>query len=222
MSIRTNDFVIFPKDSGNGVKVDTSAPTYAWADLLGTIHSKNASTEPTFSAYNGSLFAYKFPATHGVKELFNEYHLPHDYVPGTDIYIHVHWSQIVVDTGGAAGVPGVVKWYFDVINAKGHGVAGSAARGAFSSVVTTSITQQGSTTQYGHMIAEVQLSSSSPSASQLNTANLEVDGLILVRLYRDANDAADTLDQSPFVHFMDIHYQSTGIGTKQKAPDFYV
>ena len=43
----------------------------------------------------------------------------------------------------------------------------------------------------------------------------------MVRLYRDASDAADTLDQDPFVHYVDIHYQSTGMGTKDKNTPFY-
>jgi hypothetical protein len=42
-----------------------------------------------------------------------------------------------------------------------------------------------------------------------------------VRTYRNAADAADTLDQAPFLHYVDIHYQSTGIGTKQKSPPFW-
>jgi len=71
------------------------------------------------------------------------------------------------------------------------------------------------------MLAEVQLSASSPSASQLDTDDLEPDGIILVRCYRDPGDASDTLNQVPFLHYVDINYQSAGIGTKQKAPVFY-
>lgn len=72
------------------------------------------------------------------------------------------------------------------------------------------------------MIAEVQLSATSPSGSQLDSDDIETDGVILVRLYRDPADAADTLDQAPFVHYCDIHYQTTGIGTKQRnGPGFW-
>lgn len=221
MSIRTPDFLVFPRTSGLGIKVDDVAPAFPWADMIGDLKDRSPATAPVYSAYNGNMWAYKFPTAVGTKEMFIEFHIPHDYVPNTDLYIHAHWSQITVDTGGVAGVPGNVKWYFDLTYAKGHGVAGGTARGAFSSLITTSITQQASATQYGHMIAEVQLSAASPSASQLPTANIEVDGIILARIYRDASDAGDTLDQSPFLHFVDLHYQTTGIGTKQKAPDFY-
>jgi hypothetical protein len=71
------------------------------------------------------------------------------------------------------------------------------------------------------MLAEVQLSAASPSAAQLDSDDLEPDGIILVRCFRDPGDAADTLDQVPFLHYVDIHYQSTNIATKAKIPNFY-
>ena len=37
----------------------------------------------------------------------------------------------------------------------------------------------------------------------------------------DTTDAEDTPDQDPFCHEVDIHYQSTGMATKNKAPNFY-
>lgn len=215
-SLYLNDNLILSKTSGEGIKVDVSTPTFPWRDLLGEIHIHSVgANDPSFNVYRGSLRQFEFNSV-GTKEVYNSFHLPHDLVPGSNIYIHAHWSQIVVDTGGTAGVPGNVKWYFEVSYAKGHQQA------AFSAPITTSVVQQGSTTQYMHNIAEVQLSATSPSASQLDSDDLEPDGLLLVRTYRTAADAADTLNQNPFLHYVDIHYQSTGIGTKQKAPNFYV
>ncbi len=154
-------------------------------------------------------------------EAFSEFHMPHDWVPGSDIYIHAHWSQTTADTGGGGAVPGVSKWYFDVTYADGHGTAGGAAD-PFFAPITISVTQQGSTTAYGHMIAETQLSSNGGSGGTLlDSSTLTVDGLILLRIYRDPTDVSDTLNQDAFLHYVDIHYQSTNIGTKQKAPDFY-
>jgi len=51
----------------------------------------------------------------------------------------------------------------------------------------------------------------------LDTNDLEDDGLFLVR----ADLATSTSTDNPFLHFVDIHYQSTGIPTKNRAPDFY-
>jgi len=220
--------VIVPKTSGKGIKVDTASPTFGWRDLLGDIKTRpaaggGAAALPDYVAYRGSIYGYRFgtnaPNNHE-HEAFVEYHIPHDYVPGSDLFLHLHWSQIVVDTGGAAGVPGVSEWFWDVTYAKGYGTAGGAAD-PFIAPITTTCTQQGSTTQYGHMICEVQLSATTPSASQLDSDNIEVDGLLLVRVYRDPGSANDTLDQDTFVHFCDVHYQSTNMATKDKNTPFY-
>lgn len=204
--------VILPKTSGSGVLIDNG---YAWADLLGDMKSRSPSTEPSFAQYNGSIYAYRFPTATGVKEMFVEFHIPHDYLPNSALHLHAHWSQNVVDTGGSGSVPGNCKWMFDFTYAKGHG------GGAFSTVVSSSVVQQASAVQYTHNIAEVQISSLTPNGNQFSSSLIQVDGLLLVRVYRNSNESDDTLDQPPFLHFVDVHYQSTNVGTKNKAPDFY-
>jgi len=216
--------VVLLKTEGVGLKIDQAAPTFGWMDLLGDIKTRpaaggGAAAQPDFAVYRGNIYGYSFNTAH-LHECFVEFHLPHDYVTGTDIFLHAHWSQNVVDTGGAAGVPGVCVFQWDVTYAKGHGTAGGAAD-PFIAEVSAENTQQGSTTQYGHLIAELQMSAASPSASQLDSDNLEVDGLILVRMFIDPAHGTYTLDQNPFIHYIDIHYQSTMIATKQKAPPFY-
>jgi hypothetical protein len=72
------------------------------------------------------------------------------------------------------------------------------------------------------MITEVQLTTSGGSATQWDTSLIEVDGLILGCLTLTAIPTiTGGVVNEPFVHHIDLHYQSTGIGTKQKAPDFY-
>ena len=213
--LTVGDNLTLPKTAGKGIRVDKVSPTFGWHDLLGSITVRTIGVnDPTFAVYRGSIRQFQF-SNAVMNEVFTEFHIPHDYLPGSDIFIHAHWSQIVVDSGGPAGVPGDIKWSFDVSFAKGHNQA------AFIAPVTPTVVQTASGTQYQHMIAEVQLSAAAPSASQLDSDNLEVDGIILVRGWRNPADAADTLNQQPFLHFIDIHYQTTNIGTKQKAPDFY-
>ena len=225
--------LILPKTSGEGIKVDNTTPTFPWHDILGSISTRptaggGATATPDYVVYRGNIYGWRFGTTapdNHLHEAFVEYHIPHDWLPGTagaglSAYIHVHWSQIVVDTGGGGAVPGVAKWYFDITYADGHGTPGGAAD-PFISPITVSVTQQGSTTQYGHMIAEVAFANDGGTGGLLDYNTIQVDGLILVRIYRDPTDVADTLNQNTFVHFVDVHYQSTGIGTKQRAPNFY-
>lgn len=213
--------LVLPKTQNYGIFVDTTTPTYAWKDLLGEIVVRGiGANDPDWAVFRDTIRQYRW-TNGGMREVWNIFHIPHDYVMGSDVHLHVHWDQAVVDTGGPAGVPGNVKWYFDITYAKGHGTPGGAAD-PFNAIVTASVVQQGSTTQYGHLIAEVQVSNAGGDASHIDRARLEPDGLMKVRLYRDSGDAADTLNQDPFVGHLDLHFQTTNVGTKQKAPPFWV
>lgn len=223
-----NGSLTLSKVAGSAVKVDKVDPSYTWQDMLGSIETRpaaggGASAIPDFVLYRGMNYQYRWgtvaPNNH-LHEAFINYHVPHDYVPGTDLFVHVHWSQATVDTGGPAGVPGNVVWYFDITYATAFGTPGGAAD-PFNAPITQTVTQQASTTQYGQMLAEVQFTNAAGDATHIANSRFAIDGIIQIRLYRDPADAGDTLNQDVFVHEMDVHYQSTNIGTKSKAPDFY-
>lgn len=188
---------------------------YGWRDMLGSpVVRAIGANDPVFAVWKGTIRKYQF-SNALMNEMWFPYHIDHDYKPNSDIFIHVHWSQAVVDTGGPAAAPGDVKWQFEVSYAKGH------QQQAFIANINTFVVQTADSTVYEHMIAEVQLSAASPSASQIPTADLEPDGLIEVRMFRDPADVADTLNQAPFLHYVDIHYQSDRVNTRNKAPNFY-
>lgn len=212
MSIRTPDFVIFPKASGNGIKVEKAAPTFGFADIIGDQFSKNTgATKPTLVAYNGVINSWQFAAG---DEAYITFHIPHDYVKGTDIFLHIHWSHI-----GTLVTGGTLTFKATSIYSKSHNQAafpGTPASGTFAGTA--------STTQYQHILSEVQYSASSPSGLQVDTDLLEPDGVIEMTFEVDANNITVSSGgvPDPFIHYVDIHYQTTGlIGTKDKAPDFY-
>lgn len=204
-----NANVIFQKASGNGIKIDPASADFGWADIIGDQFAKNTGgTKPTLATYNGAVNSFQFAAG---DEAYLTFHMPHDYVPGTDIYIHVHWSHTsTLVTGGS------LTFKLTSIYSKGHNQA------AFGAPVSGTFTSNASTTQYQHIIEETQYSASSPAGLQLDTDDLEIDGVIEVTFEVDANNITSSgAVPDPFIHYVDIHYQSTGIGTKQKAPDFY-
>lgn len=209
------DGIVMGKESGEGIRLDDASPAFGWHDLIGQISldAEGGPNRPDFNTYRGGLKQYQFTGDND--QVYLTFHIPHDYVPGTHLHIHTHWSQIVVDTGGPATTPGDVKWQFEVSYAKGHD------QGAFSAPITTSVVQTASSVQYQHMVAEIQLSNTTPGPNEIDTADIEPDGILLVRVFRSSGDVADTLNQAPFLHFVDIHYQSTGIPTKNKTPNFY-
>ena len=211
-------FLVFEKASGNGIKVDQTTPTFGFADLLGDQFSKNTGgTKPTLVVYNGDVDAWQF--SNG-DEAFMSYHIPHDYVLGTDIFLHIHWSQ---NAAGATG--GTIDFKYFAIYAKGHNQASGST---FTSTPITdtftsiNINDGGSgLNQYQQHFTEVIISGASATAALFDRDDFEPDGVIELTLEMDADNLTGT-PSSPFIHYVDIHYQTTGlIGTKAKAPDFY-
>lgn len=206
----SQDYTVFPnRQLEGGIKVDQANPDWPWHDLIGPVRTRGVgATDPNDATYRGNIKAYQFAVN---DEAWLEFHIPHDYAPGTDIFIHAHWSHISATVTG-----GSVTWGYDATFSKGHDQA------AFPAPVNLTVVGNASTTQYQHIITEIQLSAASPTASQLDSDDLEVDGLLLVRVYLSANNITDSVAvPDPFLHFVDIHYQSTDIGTKNKAPDFW-
>lgn len=209
-NIATEKNLVLPKASGKGIKVELATPTFPWRDLLGELFVRSTGAgKPTRTAYRDSLFAQQFGA--GDDEEF-EYHIPHDYLKPSNLHLHVHWSHIGMFVNG-----GTITFTYAMSYAKGHNQA------PFSAEVSTTFVGTASTTQYQHIITEVQVSATSPSANQIDSDNLEPDGVIMLRLEMTTNNitVSEGGVPDPFIHYADIHYQSTGVGTKQKAPDFY-
>jgi len=195
---------VFPKTSGIGIKVDIASPTWGWRDIVESI-TDNGDTPPTMNTYRGNLKQWQFTVD---DDAYINFHLPHDYVPGTDLHIHTHWSHI---SGSVSS--GACTFSYECSYAKSHDVA------AFSSPVTIVKVQNASTTQYQHMVAETALSASGGAGGLLDTDDMLVDGIIMMRVVLTANTMTTTPE--PFFHKIDIHYQSSNLPTKAKEPDFY-
>lgn len=202
----TDTGLVVSKDSGHGIKVDTVAPTWGWKDLIGNIVPKASGTgAPTRTAYRGNIFDYSF-AANDVADL--NFHIPHDYVPGTEMYIHVHWSHTGTTVSGNAGF----TFYYSY--QKGHNQGDFPANSNV--VITYATTDITTTPRYRHRVDEVQLSTS----GQLGGVAIEVDGLILGQIKLTTLPTIGG-GGALFIHTVDIHYQSTQMATKNKAPNFY-
>lgn len=210
IDLRDGVNLMVPKDAGSGIKVDSQGtPSYGWGDIIGTLHTHDGSPNAAIhTAFIGAVDGIQFAEG---KEAFCNFHIPHDYVPGTDLYIHVHWAH-----NSATCTGGTVTWAFETTYAKGFDQM------PFTSTLIVPIIGTASTTQRQHLVSETLLSTPGGSANQLDTDLIEVDGIICCRLYLDSNDITDSVAQpDPFAWFVDIHYQSTGVFTKNKAPNFY-
>jgi len=206
------DTLVLPKTSGKGIKVDPASPTFGWKDLIGYMNvdaaALNAATLSTF--IGGSIRRWAFSA--GDKADL-EFHIPHDYVPGTDMYIHYHWSH------NGTAISGNIVGTFVHTYSDGYGGVFSAEKTVTSTYATTNIA---TTPRYVHRIEETQLSSAGGSASLLDSSLIKVDGVIGVNFTMTTIPTiTGGTPNEPFVFFVDIHYQSTQMGTKTRNTPFY-
>jgi hypothetical protein len=174
-----------------------------WDDITGEITVKGGgANNPSWAAFLGGIYAYQCSAT-TMQEVWIDFHILHDVAPGTPLYPHIHWAVNGTNTG-------VVRWGIEYTVAKGH------QQQVFPATTTVYVEQAATGTPYQHMIAEVSL------ANVIPATNIEVDSLVLTRIFRDASHANDTQTGAAFLLMADLHYQKQYLGTRNKAPDFYI
>lgn len=210
------------KEPGEGIKVDLDAPTFGFADLLGDQFSKNTGgTKPVLTTYIPAQQIEAWRFSDG-DEAYLSYHIPHDYVPGTDIYLHIHWSQTYDSVTG-----GTLDFKYFAIYAKGHNQTSGSVFGPATPITATFSSididdSNGGLNQYQHHLTEVIISGASATGALFDRDDFEPDGVIELTFEMDANNLTGAAVTDPFIHYVDIHYQTTGvIGTKSRAPDFY-
>jgi hypothetical protein len=194
----------------NGLLSGQDARPKVWTDYLASINTARVagSNVPSWTTLLNGVNAYSFSAS-SMNEVWVSFHINHDVAigKGCKIYPHVHWTANSSDTGDC-------RWGIEYTYAKGHQQGASSV---FPATTTVYALQAFSGTPYEHHIAEV----SDDDAIDVQTAGIEVDGVILCRVFRDAADAADDFADPAFGLFVDLHIQIERNGTVQKAPDFY-
>lgn len=200
-----------PKTSGDGILLDGN---YAWVDIIGDVVPKHSGTgAAVFENFIGNIPAWAHTSTSYGKL---EYHIPHNYAVGTDIYLHFHWGH------NGTSISGDFVIDLDITYAKRTYPASSFVTPVTSQISLTSLNMTNSP-QYCHRVDEIKISIPGGSASMLNTNNIEVDGLIMVG-YSTSTIPSITGSSSvnlPFVLQADLHMQSTGVGTFNKDPGYY-
>lgn len=204
-----SDTLVLPKTSGKGIKVNTASPAFGWRDIIGNVQPKaTGAGSPARTTYQGNIGDYAFALNDVCDFIF---HIPHDYVPGTDMYFHVHWSHTdsVSITGNA-----VFTFYFSY--SKGHNQAIFPAEKT--ATITYATTNLSTTPQYQHRIDEVAISGAAASGTVMDRSLIEVDGLVQGTLKLTGIPTFGGTGKL-FIHTCDIHYQSTNMATSQKSPN---
>jgi hypothetical protein len=183
-----------------------------WKDLVADPHTHGTNLkDPAESAISAGFFRgleFSNESAGNEKEVYCSFHIGHDYMMGTRVYPHVHWTP-----GNTTSVD-AVRWGFQYSVAKGHSQQAWFTEGGGSTTVY--VTQTLSGTAYMHHVAEVS------DADAIPTTNLEPDSVILMRIFRDSANAADTLGASVWMTTVDMHYLADRASTPKKAPGFFL
>lgn len=156
-------------------------------------------SDPELRDFRSGMYLYAFSGTTGANEVYTTVHILHDWKPGTDIYPHVHWGHKI------AAPTGDVVWQIDYSIAKGF------SQEAFPTPITISAQQTAGTVHY-HQIVE--------TSSVIPAASIEVDAVVLMRIYRNSAHGSDTFENDAFLMQVDLHYESDGRRTNEKTSPF--
>ena len=178
-----------------------SFTSFGWDDITSDLAAGKAVgvNAPTWTTFRDGIEAYSFDDS-AMNEIWITFHIKHDYSEATNVYPHVHWSPDTTSTG-------VVRWGFEYTHQKGHD------QGAFGATTTIYVNHEiTSNKQYQHIISEISDADSFDA--------FEADTLVLVRVFRDAADSADTFPDPVFAFTSDIHFQVEQQSTPNKVPPF--
>ena len=213
-TIEISSSLVIPKASGNGIKVDTDSPTNTWRDIIGdVVPDITGAGSATLAAWRGGTYRVFFYTTNDRCDMV--FHIPHDYVPGTDLFLHLHWGH------NGTAISGQLVVTYGITYTKGHNQGNFGVEVA--PVLTVATPDISTVPQYRHRIDEIQISMVGGSPSLIDTSLIEPDGIISVGfITTEKPTITGGSTNLPAFFTLDIHYQSTNIGTKQKAPNFYL
>jgi hypothetical protein len=185
-----------------------------WQDIIGDVSAKTSgATAPTLAALRGGNYQAWFYAA-GNNANF-DFHFPHDIVPNSDVFLHLHWGHNGAAIGGNLVIRISMTW------AKGHNQATFPVEKVFN--ITIPATNLTVAPRWGHVVSEIQVSAATPTTAQYLSSIIEPDGKLLINASVVTNPTiTGGTTNTPYWLGFDVHYKSTNHGTKNKAPNFYL
>jgi hypothetical protein len=176
-----------------------------WNDLVQEVAIKAGVDSPTLSNFRDGIVAYQFDPDL-VQSCFANFHFKHDYIPGTMVYPHVHWSTNTASTG-------VVRWGVEYTLARRWESTGNRTFGPTQIIYIDA--NVATPSQYMHMVNEM------VDGAGVDGTDLETDAVMLCRFFRDAAHPNDTYPDPVFLLTVDIHYEASHMVTPTRFPPFY-
>lgn len=189
----------------DGNFVDLTARTdLGWRDLICGMETRSGPTQPVLQNFRNGIYLYAF-SPDSIQEAFATAHIDHDYKLGSALYPHFHFTCDTVNTG-------TVRWGFEYTVARRHdGVVANDTFGA-TTIVYVETVMTG--VAYTHYVAEV------ADGDAIQGTNIDVDTVILMRVFRDSTHVNDTYPDPIYGFTFDLHYQADKYTTPNKAAPF--
>jgi hypothetical protein len=175
-----------------------------WNDLVQDVTVRTGSNAPSPTIFIGGISAYEFSPT-TMNECFVNFHMRHDYIAGTMVYPHVHWSH---NTDAA----GVVRWGFEYTLARRNDSTGVVTFASPSTLYIEHTVALGET--YQHHVNEA------ADGAGIAGTDLQEDAIIICRVFRDATHINDTYPDPIHLLTVDIHYECNTLSTPLRVPPF--
>lgn len=176
-----------------------------WADIVSEFYTRGGPASPGVSQFIGGIYLLEFSDS-DVLEAFANVHIPHSYRPGTMMYPHIHFS---VQTNNAGTVRWGVEWTF----ARRHDSTGLTAFPATQTIYIDFAVPANSANK--HFVAEAAEGAGIPGT------DIEVDGMVMMRVFRDPAHVNDTFVGSVWAITADMHHECDRASTPSRAPNFY-
>jgi len=209
---------VYPSTSGYGLKVDHSSPVWGWKDLTGQIIPRSGgAAAPAFTPFHGSnVKVYSGNAGDKIDNI--TFHIPHDYVPNTDMYIHIHWGH------NGTAISGTFSGNYHAIYSKGYTQAGEIFESELTIPWTTgAIADVIEVPRWSHNITELAITNAGGDTTHFDRADIETDGLMMISWTIGTTPTISGSDESnlPYIFMIDLHYQSNQLATKGRNTPFY-
>jgi len=175
-----------------------------WADIVAELYTRGGNASPVTSQFKGGIYLYEFTPS-DVLEVFSNFHIPHAWRTGTMLYPHFHFSCKTNDSG-------VVRLGFEYTGARRHDDSGTVVFPDTQTIyVEFEITANSA---FAHFVAEA------PENQGIPGTLLNVDAMVMTRIFRDATHVNDTFPESIYGITADLHIEVDKASTPFRAPDF--
>jgi hypothetical protein len=164
-----------------------------WDDVRMIVSARTVGANaPSLEVFRDGLRAWRFDNGASLKEIFLSAQLPHSYLEGSDIRLHVHWAHVEGSDNGNVVWSAEYAWASNL-------EAMPASATPSSSPVAVSASQQ-----YMPIITPI---------ATLTGTGKRISSLLLVRLFRDPTVAGDTSTANVYLLEADLHFQKDSVGT---------